>query len=462
MQNQTRIIIENVSPQLDGGAFFIKRIVGQKVIVTSNVFSDGHDVVACSVKFKHEKDKKWSEVRMVETGNDEWRAEFKVEKQGFYTYLVEGWVDYALNWQHGTQRKIEDNQHVKSELLEGAEFYAEHGAHIFECLPIPILADKLEALKGQIDEGRVKKINATFTEQINMDFEAKFKKVEDNMIAAVKKTMDGMRKYTAKVTLETIEIEKVINDLEKSFQFDPEIVFDDKKYQEFSARMTSFMVFEKNNLQLDYSYLENYANGVLPARLDALNGAFPHFETLAASLGKILDNLNSNLSDRQGNQKPYRRLPGPVEHINLFADKIDAITIIPKRDIVLTGLGQFFAVYVDLKATLEILEGPSILDKAAVLEKFEYVIKKKPAEEKTFDLMLTKPLKIRNNKAYTIKISYLGQGTYTLISGTGGTAKADDRITVQNAVIGSLGSNGTCIEKGAIAYFLLGSSTTKL
>lgn len=122
MQNQTRIIIENVSPQLDGGAFFIKRIVGQKVVVTANVFSDGHDVVAGSVKFKHEKDKKWQEIRMQETGNDEWIAEFKVEKQGFYSYFVEAWVDYALNWQHGTQRKIEDNQHVKSELLEGAEY----------------------------------------------------------------------------------------------------------------------------------------------------------------------------------------------------------------------------------------------------------------------------------------------------------------------------------------------------
>ncbi|WNM18660.1 alpha-1,4-glucan--maltose-1-phosphate maltosyltransferase [Flavobacterium capsici] len=122
MQNQTRIVIENVKPQLDSGVFFIKRIIGQKVVVTANVFSDGHDVVACSVKFKHEKEKKWQEVRMTETGNDEWIAEFKVEKQGFYTYFVEGWVDYALNWQHGTERKINDNQHVKSELLEGAEY----------------------------------------------------------------------------------------------------------------------------------------------------------------------------------------------------------------------------------------------------------------------------------------------------------------------------------------------------
>ena len=122
MQNQTRIIIENVRPQLDGGTFFIKRIVGQNVIVTANVFGDGHDVIACCVKYKHESSKKWQEVRLKSLGNDEWIAEFTVEKQGYYSYHIEGWVDYALNWQHGTERKIQDNQYVKSELLEGAEY----------------------------------------------------------------------------------------------------------------------------------------------------------------------------------------------------------------------------------------------------------------------------------------------------------------------------------------------------
>lgn len=122
MQNQTRIIIENVTPQLDGGAFYIKRIVGQSVVVKANVFADGHDVIAACVKFKHESAKKWQEVRMTELGNDEWQAEFTVDKQGHFSYFVEAWVDYALNWQHGTERKIQDNQYVKSELLEGAEY----------------------------------------------------------------------------------------------------------------------------------------------------------------------------------------------------------------------------------------------------------------------------------------------------------------------------------------------------
>jgi starch synthase (maltosyl-transferring) len=125
MQNQTRIIIENVTPQLDGGVFAIKRIIGQKVQVNADVFSDGHDVIQSAVKFKHELEKKWHEVRMSPLENDEWQCEFKVDKQGTYTYFVEGWVDYALNWQHGIERKIFDGQEVKSELLEGAEYVKE-------------------------------------------------------------------------------------------------------------------------------------------------------------------------------------------------------------------------------------------------------------------------------------------------------------------------------------------------
>ena len=187
MQNQTRIVIENVLPQLDCGANPIKRIVNQKVHVTADVFSDGHDVVECCVKFKHEKDKEWQEVRMKPSVNDEWSAEFKVEKQGFYSYFVEGWVDYALNWQHGTERKIQDNQYVKSELLEGAEYvkavlqlandqekgYLHHAAscftneaeydkavqiaistelhHIFKKYPIRFLENKSAELKVYVD-----------------------------------------------------------------------------------------------------------------------------------------------------------------------------------------------------------------------------------------------------------------------------------------------------------------------
>ena len=121
MQNQSRIVIENIAPQINCGAVFIKRVVNEIVNVTADVLIDGHDILHASLLFKHKSEKKWSEIRMTPTFNDEYTASFTTSKQGFYSYKIEGWVDYALNWQHGISRKIDDYQHVNSELLEGAE-----------------------------------------------------------------------------------------------------------------------------------------------------------------------------------------------------------------------------------------------------------------------------------------------------------------------------------------------------
>ena len=119
MQDQRRVVIDYVYPKINNGDFYIKRVVNEIVNVDAHVLVDGHDVITASVLYKHENEKKWQEARMHHVVNDEWKGSFSVTKQGYYTYKVQGWVDYALNWQHGIERKIEDGQHVKSELLEG-------------------------------------------------------------------------------------------------------------------------------------------------------------------------------------------------------------------------------------------------------------------------------------------------------------------------------------------------------
>ncbi|RLD28143.1 MAG: alpha-1,4-glucan--maltose-1-phosphate maltosyltransferase [Bacteroidetes bacterium] len=121
MQNQKRVVIDYVSPQLNNREFFIKRVISEIVNIDAHILVDGHDVIAASILYKHENERKWKDVRMQDLTNDEWQAAFTVKKQGFYTYKVEAWVDYALNWQHGISRKIEDSQNVSSELLEGIE-----------------------------------------------------------------------------------------------------------------------------------------------------------------------------------------------------------------------------------------------------------------------------------------------------------------------------------------------------
>lgn len=121
MQNQRRVVIDHIAPKINDGEYPIKRVVHEIINVDAHILVDGHDVIGASVLYKHENDKKWKEVRMHHVQNDEWKTSFTVEKQGIYAYKVEGWVDYGLNWQHGISRKIEDEQHVSSELLEGIE-----------------------------------------------------------------------------------------------------------------------------------------------------------------------------------------------------------------------------------------------------------------------------------------------------------------------------------------------------
>ena len=120
--NQERVIIESITPQIEGGRYYIKRVVGETVNVGATVIGDGHDIVQASLQYKNDKARKWQETRMQVGHNDHWTASFQVEKLGAYSYRVCGWIDDALNWQHGIKRKIEDNQQVKSELLEGVAY----------------------------------------------------------------------------------------------------------------------------------------------------------------------------------------------------------------------------------------------------------------------------------------------------------------------------------------------------
>ena len=103
MYRQERVVIHAVRPQLDCGEFPIKRVVGETVTVSADILPDGHDVMQAEVCYKHQSERQWHTVRMEPLQNDRYEATFKVEQQGFYQYKVQGWVDYALNWQHGIE-----------------------------------------------------------------------------------------------------------------------------------------------------------------------------------------------------------------------------------------------------------------------------------------------------------------------------------------------------------------------
>lgn len=67
---RNRVVIEGVTPEVDGGRFPVKRVVGEKVVVEADVFADGHDRVACALLYLAADEAQWSEAPMTSLGND--------------------------------------------------------------------------------------------------------------------------------------------------------------------------------------------------------------------------------------------------------------------------------------------------------------------------------------------------------------------------------------------------------
>jgi starch synthase (maltosyl-transferring) len=102
---RSRAVIENVSPQVDGGRFPIKRTLGETVAVQADVFTDGHDSLRCLLRHRPQGASAWSEVDMVPLGNDRWSAEFSTSVLGRHQYTIAAWVDHFLSWRHDIARR---------------------------------------------------------------------------------------------------------------------------------------------------------------------------------------------------------------------------------------------------------------------------------------------------------------------------------------------------------------------
>jgi len=115
-----RVVIRGVKPEIEHGRFAIKRVVGDNVVVEADVFGDGHDSIAAAVRYRHENDEVWSEVRMEPLGNDHWRAAFPVDALGQYLYTIAGWIDPFQTWYEDFQKRIAADQDVTIDLQIGA------------------------------------------------------------------------------------------------------------------------------------------------------------------------------------------------------------------------------------------------------------------------------------------------------------------------------------------------------
>src|SRR5580692_3962543 len=68
--SRIRPVIGSVRPQVDGGRRPAKAAVGDAVTVEADAFADGHDVLTCDLRYRHDDDVVWSSVAMEPLVND--------------------------------------------------------------------------------------------------------------------------------------------------------------------------------------------------------------------------------------------------------------------------------------------------------------------------------------------------------------------------------------------------------
>ena len=117
---KVRVVIENITPRIDCGRFPIKRTIGEPVVVEADVFTDGHDLVAAVMMYRHDSAAEWHKVPMEAIGNDRFRAEFTVQQLGSYQYSVTAWVDHLESWRRGLLKKYEARQDIHVDVKTGA------------------------------------------------------------------------------------------------------------------------------------------------------------------------------------------------------------------------------------------------------------------------------------------------------------------------------------------------------
>ncbi len=75
---RARVLVQGVLPEIDGGRYPIKRIVGDRLVVEADLVTDGHDIVRGALLYRPPGAPAFREVAMEPLGNDRFRASFQL------------------------------------------------------------------------------------------------------------------------------------------------------------------------------------------------------------------------------------------------------------------------------------------------------------------------------------------------------------------------------------------------
>ncbi|MGR3249896.1 MAG: alpha-1,4-glucan--maltose-1-phosphate maltosyltransferase [Paracoccus sp. (in: a-proteobacteria)] len=116
---RSRIAIEGVSIEIDGGRFSAKVVAGQVTTVEADIFSDGHDSIDAALLYRRVGSDNFSEAPMRFLENDRWQGDLVLDEPGQYEVTILAWRDLFLTWRKEVAKKHAAGQTIALELQEG-------------------------------------------------------------------------------------------------------------------------------------------------------------------------------------------------------------------------------------------------------------------------------------------------------------------------------------------------------
>ena len=113
------IIIERIAPELDGGRYPVKRVVGDQLLVTADIFADGHDLLDAALILRADDETAWRRAPMRPIDNDRWSGHAELLRNRRHVYAIEAWRDAFGSWRDGFRKKIDAGVAVPNEIEEG-------------------------------------------------------------------------------------------------------------------------------------------------------------------------------------------------------------------------------------------------------------------------------------------------------------------------------------------------------
>ncbi|HEY8564703.1 MAG TPA: maltotransferase domain-containing protein [Beijerinckiaceae bacterium] len=155
-----RVVIEAVEPEIDGGRTAAKRIVGEELEVTADIFSDGHDVIAAEVVYRCAGETEWRRAPMRFVDNDRWAGRFPLTRNARYQYTVQAWRAPDATWRTEVLKKQAAGLDLRLETIEGlalvaraAEIAAAPGGGAEDAAALAALRERLAAMpEGSPDQ----------------------------------------------------------------------------------------------------------------------------------------------------------------------------------------------------------------------------------------------------------------------------------------------------------------------